>query len=102
VLLGYPQDGPLTAVPGTAGHATKVFASDAYGRRARLRTVVPLRGTVQRGDSGGPVVNESGRVVAMMFAASTDGRGGFGVPTSEIEDALASELKALEPGPCPR
>jgi S1-C subfamily serine protease len=102
VLLGYPQDGPLTAVPGTAGHATKVFASDAYGRRARLRTVVPLRGTVQRGDSGGPVVNESGRVVAMMFAASTDGGGGFGVPTSEIEDALASELKALEPGPCPR
>jgi S1-C subfamily serine protease len=101
VFLGYPRDGGLTAVAGVAGHPTKVFAADAYGRRARLRTVVPLRGTVQRGDSGGPVVNETGRVVAMMFAASTDGGGGFGVPASEIDDALPSQLAPVEPGPCP-
>ena len=101
VFFGYPRDGGLTAVAGVAGHPTKVFAADAYGRRARLRSVVPLRGTVRRGDSGGPVVNETGRVVAMMFAASTDGGGGFGVPASEIDDALTSQLAPVEPGPCP-
>jgi S1-C subfamily serine protease len=101
VLLGYPRDGPLVAAAGVAGRPTKVFAADAYGRRAHLRTVVPLRGTVQRGDSGGPVVNERGRVVAMMFAASTEGNGGFAVPAAEIEDALASDLAPVPPGPCP-
>ncbi len=101
VLLGYPKDGALTSAPGTAGRPTKVFAADAYGRRTRLRTVVPLRGPVIRGDSGGPVVNRNGRVVAMMFAASAQGGGGFGVPVSEIENALDEELAPVEPGPCP-
>jgi S1-C subfamily serine protease len=101
VLLGYPKDGPLTATAGTAGRPAKVFAADAYGRRTRLRTVVPLRGSVQRGDSGGPVVNRSGRVVAMMFAATAEGGGGFGVPVSEVEDAIAQKLDPVDPGPCP-
>ena len=101
VLLGYPQDGPLTATPGTAGRPAKVFAADAYERRTRLRTVVPLRGEVERGDSGGPVVNRGGRVVAMMFAASAEGGGGFGVPAAEVEAALDETLAPVDPGPCP-
>lgn len=102
VLLGYPRDGALTATPGTVGRPTKVFAADAHGARTRLRTVVPLRGRVVRGDSGGPVINAAGRVVAMMFAASTDGRGGFGVAVGEIEDALESKHAPVDAGPCPR
>jgi S1-C subfamily serine protease len=101
VLLGYPKDGPLTATAGTAGRPAKVFAADAYGRKTRLRTVVPLRGSVQRGDSGGPVVNRNGRVVAMMFAATAEGGGGFGVPVSEVVDALSEKLGPVDPGPCP-
>lgn len=101
VLLGYPKDGPLTATAGTAGRPAKVFADDAYGHKTRLRTVVPLRGSVQRGDSGGPVVNRNGRVVAMMFAATAEGGGGFGIPVSEIVDALNEELHTVDPGPCP-
>ena len=100
VLLGYPRDGPLTASAGTAGAPTKVFAPDAYGKRTGLRTVVPLRGEVQRGDSGGPVVNDRGRVVAMMFAATRSGDGGFGVPVSEVVRALDSPLEPVSPGPC--
>lgn len=100
VLLGYPRDGPLTAVAGTAGTPTNVFAPDAYGRRTRLRTVVPLRGKVQRGDSGGPVINDNGRVVAMIFAASTRGASGFGVPTGRILEGLDSPLQAVDSGPC--
>jgi S1-C subfamily serine protease len=101
VLLGYPGDGALMASAGTAGRPAKVFAADAYGRRAGLRTVVPLRGVVERGDSGGPVVNRRGRVVAMIFAASTEGAGGFGVPPSEIRSALEAPRSPVEPGPCP-
>lgn len=99
-LLGYPRDGPLIAVSATAGRPTNVFTPDAYGRHTRLRTVIPLRGKVQRGDSGGPVINAKGRVVGMMFAASTRGGGGFGVPIAKIVDALDSPLRPVDPGPC--
>lgn len=100
VLFGYPEDGPLTPVAGRAGRPVKVFASDAYERSTRLRTVVPLRGRVQRGDSGGAVVNQAGEVVAMIFAASRQGGGGFGVPVSEIADGLESKLRPISSGPC--
>lgn len=100
VLLGYPEDGRLTAVPGTAGSPRKVLTEDAYGERRRLRTVVPLRGRVRHGDSGGPVVNEAGEVVAMIAAAATKGNGGFGVPVAEIERGLRSDLGPVSTGPC--
>jgi S1-C subfamily serine protease len=100
VLLGYPRDGPLTATAATAGAPTKVLAPDTRGARAGLRTVVPLRGDVERGESGGPVVNEAGRVVAMMFAAAQGGDGGFGVPVKEIVRGLESELEPVSAGEC--
>jgi S1-C subfamily serine protease len=101
VLLGYPHDGPLTATAGTAGRPEKVLAPGAFGDKLRLRTVVPLSGSVERGDSGGPVINSVGEVVAMMFASSKEGGAGFGVPTGEVRKALRSPHDApVSPGPC--
>jgi S1-C subfamily serine protease len=99
-LLGYPSDGPLVAAPGAAGSPRKVVAPNAYGRRPRLRTIVPLRGDVERGESGGPVVDVRGRVVAMIFAASTEGDGGFGVPLEAIRRGLESRLVPTRTGAC--
>lgn len=101
VLLGYPGDGPLVATAATVGVPTKVFAPGAYGGRVRLRTVVPLRADVERGASGGPVVDSAGRVVAMVFAAAKTGGGGYGVPVSELETALEAEPGPVDAGPCP-
>jgi S1-C subfamily serine protease len=101
VLLGYPHDGPLTATAGTAGRPEKVLAPGADGEKLRLRTVVPLSGSVERGDSGGPVIDADGDVVAMMFASSKEGGAGFGVPTGEMREALRSPRDApVSPGPC--
>jgi S1-C subfamily serine protease len=101
VLLGYPNDGPLTAVAGTAGRPRKVVAPDAYGQHFRLRTVVPLRGRVEHGDSGGPVIDADGDVVAMIYAASRRGSGGFGVPLEAIAKGLEGELRSVDTGSCP-
>ena len=46
-----------------------------------LRTITALRGQVQPGNSGGPMVDARGQVVATVFAALTGTRqGGFAVP----------------------
>ncbi len=92
-LIGYPENGGLAVVPGRAGHPVTVITPNAYGDHVHGRSVVPLRGSLRHGDSGGPVVNSSGKVVAMMFAADSQGDGGFGVPLSAIRALIADGTK---------
>lgn len=100
VLLGYPRDGALTADAGTAGEPRTVLAPDAYRKRVRPRTVVPLRGTVEPGESGGPVVDRRGVVVAMIFGGTRRGEGGFGVPVALVLRGADGPLRSVESGPC--
>jgi S1-C subfamily serine protease len=99
-LLGYPRNGPLTATAGTAGTSRTVLSPDAYGRGTRPRVVVPLRGGVQPGESGGPVVDRRGRVVAMIFGGTRDRKGGYAVPVSLVLTAAEGKLRAVPSGPC--
>ena len=100
VLLGYPGGGELESASGTAGEPRTVFAPNAYGRDIVRRQVVQLRGRVQKGDSGGPVVDAAGEVVAMMFGAERDRSGGYGVPAEQIREAASGTLREVAPGPC--
>lgn len=99
-LLGYPRNGPLTATAGTAGEPRSVLSPDAYGRGTHARVVVPLRGAVQPGESGGPVVDRRGRVMAMIFGGTRDGEGGFAVPVDLVLDAAGERLRRVPSGPC--
>jgi S1-C subfamily serine protease len=99
-LLGYPRNGPLTATAATAGEPRTVLSPDAYGGRVRPRVVVPLRGAVQPGESGGPVIDRRGRVVAMIFGGTRRGQGGYAVPVDLVLEAAAGRLRAVSSGPC--
>lgn len=100
VLIGYSGGGDIHRKPGTAGRPIKVIAPDAANRSASFRTVVPLRGAVRAGDSGGPVVNADGEVVAMMFGATREGSGGVGVAPEQIRRGLDMSETAVSPGVC--
>ena len=97
-LIGYPGGGPLTAAPGRVGHSQFIVTQDAYGQGVAQRTVVPIRGRVLHGDSGGPVVDRSGHVVAMMFAATEAGGGGFGVSMDDIRTRWRRPSSGPTPG----
>jgi S1-C subfamily serine protease len=99
-LLGYPRNGSLTSTAGTAGDPRTVIAPDAYERRARPRIVIPLRGRVLPGESGGPVVDRRGSVVAMIFGGTRNGHGGYAVPVDLVLDAVDSERRRVDSGPC--
>jgi S1-C subfamily serine protease len=100
VILGYPRDGALTATAATAGASRAVLAPDAYERRISTREVVPLRGQVKPGESGGPVVDSRGSVVAMVFAGSKEGPNGFAVPVDLVLRGLSTNLQPVSSGPC--
>ena len=91
-ILGYPLDGPFDVEPGRIGQTETVSTEDAYGNGPVTRSITALRGLVRPGNSGGPMIDHAGQVVATVFAAitgSTEGRGGFAVPNSLVADQLA-------------
>ncbi|HEY7003279.1 MAG TPA: MarP family serine protease [Gaiellaceae bacterium] len=100
VLMGYPRDGALRADAATAGPPRTVLAANAYGRHFGPRSVVPLRGRVQPGESGGPVVDSNGGVVAMIFGGAKQGGNGFAVPVSLVRDAVPKANRPVPSGPC--
>jgi S1-C subfamily serine protease len=100
VILGYPRDGPLTGTAATAGSPRSVIAPDAYDRRVSARVIVPLRGKVQPGQSGGPVVDTRGRVIAMVFAGAKRGPSGFAVPVELVLRGVSTPLRPVSSGPC--
>jgi S1-C subfamily serine protease len=100
-ILGFPLNGPYDVRPGRLGQTREVVTQDAYGRGPVRRSIVSLRGAVRSGNSGGPMVDGSGRVVATIFAATTEGpRGGYGVPNAIVREALAGARGAVSTGPC--
>jgi S1-C subfamily serine protease len=99
-VLGYPENGPFTATPGVLGETAAVIAEDAYGRGPVRRTVTSLRGNVRHGNSGGPAVNENGQVETTIFAARVGSRGGYGVPSQIVRQALARAGGPVSTGRC--
>jgi S1-C subfamily serine protease len=99
-IVGYPENGPLNAIPGRIGTTATVIAEDAYGRPGVSRTITSLSGDVRHGNSGGPAVDATGAVQLTVFAARRGGGGGFGVPASIVRAVLASVRGPVSTGAC--
>jgi S1-C subfamily serine protease len=101
-ILGFPENGPYDVQPGRLGQTSTVVTQDAYGRGPVSRRITALRGLVRSGNSGGPMVDGDGEVVATVFAASVPegGRSGFGVPDTIVRRALSSARGPVDTGPC--
>jgi S1-C subfamily serine protease len=99
-IIGYPENGPLSAVPGRLGPTTEVLSEDAYGRGPVPRTITSIRGEVRHGNSGGPTVNAKGAVETTLFAARLGSGGGFGVPTGVVRNVLARPASRVSTGAC--
>jgi S1-C subfamily serine protease len=103
-ILGFPENGPYDVEPGRLGVTETALTQDAYGRGPIRRRVTALRGLVRHGNSGGPVVDGRGRVVATIFAAAERGgaKQGYGVPDTIVREALAKAQDPVDTGPCVR
>jgi hypothetical protein len=101
-VLGFPQNGPYDVRPARLGSTRAVITQNAYGDGPVQRSIVTLRGAVRPGNSGGPVVDARGRVVATVFAATRSGpRGGYAVPNAVVERDLGrAGAASVSTGPC--
>ena len=101
-VLGYPENGPYAVSAARLGDTTTVISEDSYGNGPIQRSIASLRGGVRSGNSGGPLVDSRGRVMATVFAATTSGPpGGFAIPNDVVRSALAEPTAAeVDTGPC--
>jgi S1-C subfamily serine protease len=104
-ILGFPQNGPFSVRAARLGQTRVVVSEDAYGNGPVTRSMTTFRGVVKPGNSGGPVVDTDGRVLATVFAQSTQTKrhGGYGVPNALVRQAIVAAQTAhggVSTGPC--
>ena len=72
VVAGYPQDGPYTVEPARIRNRQTANAPDIYSQGMVRRDIFAIRGQVLPGNSGGPLLSETGTVYGVIFAAARD------------------------------
>ncbi len=102
VMLGFPGNGPYRARPARLGAQETVLVRTEAGRTPVPRSVRPFRASVRPGNSGGPLVDRSGRVTATVFGARIEARSrtGFAVPNAAVRRALSRIAGPVGTGPC--
>ncbi|MGH3795087.1 MAG: MarP family serine protease [Pseudonocardiaceae bacterium] len=91
LVLGYPLDGPYTRSTARVREQIKLRGPDIYNSNTVVRDVYTVRAIVRSGNSGGPLIDASGRVLGMVFGAAVDNEEtGFVLTDSEIADDVAA------------
>lgn len=92
VVAGYPHGGPLTASPARIRgvlSADEVRGTDIYGQPGVEREIYVLRGRVEPGDSGGPLLGTDGRVIGVIFAQAQETPDtGFALTAKQVQRAV--------------
>lgn len=88
-ILGYPGGGDFTVGPAVIVDAFKAAGRNIYNQGQTVREVYSIKGEVEPGNSGGPLVDKNGDVIGLIFAESTTYSD---VGYALTMDAVASEL----------
>ena len=90
VVMGYPGGGDFVATPARVREIIELNGPDIYRTTTVTREVYTIRGTVRQGNSGGPMINRSGKVLGVVFGAAVDDADtGFVLTGDEVSRQLA-------------
>ena len=104
IVLGYPLDGNFTVTPARVRQEIKLKGPDIYDSGEITRDVYTIRATVRSGNSGGPMIDPSGRVIGVVFgAALDDSETGFVLTVDEVSHAVQAApglTREVDTGAC--
>ena len=98
VVVGYPENGPFSAVAARVRERITAVGRDIYQRRQVRRDVYALRAVVRPGNSGGPLLAPDGRVYGVIFAAAADDSDtGYALTADEVAADARAGAAATTP-----
>ena len=102
--IGYPGGGPESIVPAVVDGGVRAEGRDIYGQNLVVRQIWITEASVQPGNSGGPLVDQAGAVLGVIFAASTSQPGqAYALTDSEVQPDIAAaqgRTQAVDVGSC--
>ena len=98
VVAGFPHAGPFREEAARVRTSLIARGDDIYGNSGVDREVYVLRGSVQPGNSGGPLLRPNGLVLGMVFGADeADDQTGYAITAKELRPGVAAGLTATAP-----
>lgn len=95
VVVGHPGGGPLRAVPAVVVQQLPVLDRRIGGAGLVTRAAYRIRAVVRPGNSGGPLLDTSGRVIGIVNARSLlDDDSGFALTLATARTDLAAAASA--------
>lgn len=89
IVMGFPHSGPFTASPARVRDRITIAGPDIYAQGRVERDAYTVRGSIQQGNSGGPMVNAQGEVLGVIFGASVDNTDtGYAITASETRKQI--------------
>jgi S1-C subfamily serine protease len=104
VVAGFPLDGPYRLDPARVRDVLRATGADIYGNPGVVRGVYSLFARIEPGNSGGPLLSSSGKVVGIVFAKSLDDDStGYALTLAEtrpVLDVAAGSFSPVSTGGC--
>ena len=102
--IGYPGGGAEQATAAVVNGEVRAQGRDIYGQQLVVRRIWIIQARVEPGNSGGPLVDLSGSVIGVIFAASTSSPGqAYALTDAEVQpdiDQAEGRTSSVPVGPC--
>lgn len=98
VVMGFPQSGPFNANPARVRSRITIAGPDIYSTGRIEREAYTLRGHIQQGNSGGPLLDAEGSVLGVVFGAAVDDVDtGYALTGDEVRSHIGDISDLTEP-----